>query len=185
MSERCTHTHATSPHCPFHCTIFYLKHFCFTFSLGSEATVLHHFVRILVTDEFCLSHEETSPHLLFGAQDQRLGVKRDQLPSGSTGTSSGKRRKHAWFGHVTRHDSLFKTILQGTLQSERRRSRPSKFLMDNFKEWTSLPMPQLFTGVSCRKDRKRISADPPPPPTPPPPSPDVQNGQGSELTELN
>ena len=26
-----------------------------------------------------------------------------------------KRRKLAWFGHVTRHDSLFKTILQGTL----------------------------------------------------------------------
>ena len=27
-----------------------------------------------------------------------------------------KRRKLAWFGHVTRHDSLSKTILQGTLE---------------------------------------------------------------------
>ena len=35
-------------------------------------------------------HEETSPYLLFGAQDQRLGSDKDQLPCGSTGTSSGK-----------------------------------------------------------------------------------------------
>ena len=27
-----------------------------------------------------------------------------------------KRRELAWFGHVTRHDSLSKTILQGTLE---------------------------------------------------------------------
>ena len=27
-----------------------------------------------------------------------------------------KRRKLAWFGHVTRHDSLSKTILQRTLE---------------------------------------------------------------------
>ena len=32
-------------------------------------------------------HEETSPYLLFGAQDQRLGSDKDQLPCGSTGTS--------------------------------------------------------------------------------------------------
>ena len=31
----------------------------------------------------------TSPYLLLGAQDQRLGAEQDQLPSGSTGTSSG------------------------------------------------------------------------------------------------
>ena len=31
-----------------------------------------------------------------------------------------KRRKLAWFGHVTRHDSLSKTILQGTLEGGRR-----------------------------------------------------------------
>ena len=28
-----------------------------------------------------------------------------------------KRQKLAWFRHVTRHDSLSKTILQGTLES--------------------------------------------------------------------
>ena len=34
-------------------------------------------------------HEETSLYLLLAAQDQRLGVEQDQLPCGSTGTSSG------------------------------------------------------------------------------------------------
>ena len=33
--------------------------------------------------------EEASPHLLLGAQDQRLGAEQDQLPCGSIGTSSG------------------------------------------------------------------------------------------------
>ena len=33
--------------------------------------------------------EETSPHLLLGAQDQRPGAEQDQLLCGSTGTSSG------------------------------------------------------------------------------------------------
>ena len=33
--------------------------------------------------------KKTSPHLLLGPQDQRLGAEQDQLPYGSTGTSSG------------------------------------------------------------------------------------------------
>ena len=36
--------------------------------------------------------EETSRHLL-GAQDQRTSVQQDQLPCGSTGTSSGNRQE--------------------------------------------------------------------------------------------
>ena len=32
--------------------------------------------------------------------------------------------------------------------------------MDNIKEWTSLPMPELLTMASCRKDWKIISAEP-------------------------
>ena len=34
-------------------------------------------------------HEETSPYLLPGAKDQRLGAEQDQFSYGSTGTSSG------------------------------------------------------------------------------------------------
>ena len=31
--------------------------------------------------------------------------------------------------------------------------------MDNIKEWTSLPVQELLTMASCRKDWKRISAE--------------------------
>ena len=45
-----------------------------------------------------------------------------------------KRRKLAWFGHVTRHDSLSKTILQGTVGGGRLLGRQMKCWMDNIKE---------------------------------------------------
>ena len=65
-----------------------------------------------------------------------------------------KRRKLAWFGHVTRHDSPSKTILHGTFEGGQR-----KCWTDNVEEWTSLPMPEVLTRASCRKDWKRISAE--------------------------
>ena len=68
------------------------------------------------------------------------------------------RRKLVLFGH-TRHGSVFKTILKGTLGDGRRRSRQRKCWEDNIKEWTSLLMPELFTTASSRKDWKRISAE--------------------------
>ena len=70
-----------------------------------------------------------------------------------------KRRKPAWFGHVTCQDSLSKTILQGTLEGGRLRGRQRKCWMENIKEWTLLPMPELLTRASCRKDLKGISAE--------------------------
>ena len=68
-------------------------------------------------------------------------------------------RFRVWFGCVPLHDSLFKIILQGTLEGGRRRGRQRKCWMDNIKEWSSLPMPELLTQASRRKDWKRISAE--------------------------
>ena len=72
-----------------------------------------------------------------------------------------KRWKLARFGHVTRHESLSKTILQGTLEGERRRGRQKKCWMDDVKEWTSMPMPELLTMTSSRKGWKGVSAESP------------------------
>ena len=58
---------------------------------------------------------------------------------------------------VTRHDRLSKSILQGTLEGGRRRGRQRKCRMDNIKEWTPLPMPELLTKASCRKKTWRGS----------------------------
>ena len=59
-----------------------------------------------------------------------------------------KRRKLAWFGHVTRHKSLSKTIPQGALEGGRCCSRQRKCLMGNTKEWTFLPMLELLRSDS-------------------------------------
>ena len=67
--------------------------------------------------------EETSPRLLLEAQEQRLGAEQDPLPCGPIQEpvqATVKRQKLAWFRHVTRHNSLSKTILQGTLEGGRR-----------------------------------------------------------------
>ena len=64
-----------------------------------------------------------------------------------------KRQKLAWFRNGTRHDSLSKTVLQGTLEAGRRCGWQKKSWMDNIEEWTSLPMPELLTRASCRKKK--------------------------------
>ena len=77
-----------------------------------------------------------------------------------------KGRKLSWFWHVMRHDSLFKSILQGTLEDGRHCGRQRKCWMDNIKEWTSLPMAELLQ-IARRKDWKRILLNRPscPPPS--------------------
>ena len=52
-----------------------------------------------------------------------------------------KKRKLAWFGPVTRLDSLFNTFRVLWRTGDR------KGWMD-IKEWTSLPMPDMLTGAS-------------------------------------
>ena len=119
--------------------------------------------------------EKMSPHLLLGTLDHRLAAEQDQLPISLWGPLESllaiiRRRKLAWFEHVTRHDSLSKTILQGTLEGGRRRGRQRKCWKD-IRELTFLLRPELLTMASCRKDWERISAGSslsgslPPPPT--------------------
>ena len=50
--------------------------------------------------------------------------------------------KLVWSRHVTCHNNLSKTILQGTLGGGWCRGRQRKCLMDNIKKWTSLPIYQ-------------------------------------------
>ena len=75
------------------------------------------------------------------------------------GTSSGncQRQKFTRFGHVKRHSSLSKTILQGTLESGQCHGRHRKCWMDNVK---SLSMPEWPGIASHRKSCwKSISAE--------------------------
>ena len=65
--------------------------------------------------------------------------------------ATDKRWKLVWFGHVTYHNSLSKTILQGTLEGWQCHGWQRKCWMDNTSEWTSLPMPEVLTRASCKK----------------------------------
>ena len=69
-----------------------------------------------------------------------------------------KRWKLAWFRHVVYHDSLSKSILQGTLEGGQCHGWQRKCWMDNIKKWTSLPLLDLLTMASHRKEWK-ISAE--------------------------
>ncbi|KAL8619618.1 hypothetical protein ACOMHN_019673 [Nucella lapillus] len=67
-----------------------------------------------------------------------------------------KRCKLIWFGHVNRHDSLVKTILQGTVEGGRRRGRQREAWADNAKEWNG----ETFNSVAnIRGSRPMESPD--------------------------
>ena len=68
-----------------------------------------------------------------------------------------KRRKLAWFGHTTRHDSLCKTVMQGTVEGGRSRGRQRKSWSDNIKDWTELSTPRLLEQAADRQAWRRTS----------------------------
>ena len=71
-----------------------------------------------------------------------------------------KTRKLKWFGHTVRHDTLSKTILQGTVPGGRKRGRPKKSWTNNIKEWTQLDLPALLDKAQQRKEWRFISLSP-------------------------
>ena len=62
-----------------------------------------------------------------------------------------RKRKMKWFGHVTRHNSLSKTILQGTVEGGRKRGRQKKSWTDNIKQWTQMDM---YSLINLAQDRQ-------------------------------
>ena len=58
---------------------------------------------------------------------------------------------------MSHQDSLSKTFLQGTLKDGWCHGQLRKCWMNNIKKWTSLPVQEMLTWASSRKDSKRIS----------------------------
>ena len=54
------------------------------------------------------------------------------------------RRKLTKFGHISRHDSMSKTILQGYVEGNRKRGRPKKNWLNDIFEYSNLPLQQLL-----------------------------------------
>ena len=71
-------------------------------------------------------------------------------------------QNHQKFGHVTRHNN---TILQGTVEDSRRRSRQKKNRIDNIKDWTNMSiMIQLRSTAADRQQQQLLQPSSPPPP---------------------
>ena len=49
-----------------------------------------------------------------------------QYPRWTSRALAVKRHRLSWFGHICRHDTLPKVILQGTMDGSRHRGRPRK-----------------------------------------------------------
>ena len=69
-----------------------------------------------------------------------------------------RRRKLQWFAHVTRHNTLCKTILQGTVEGGRRRGRQRMSWSDNVKNWTDMTTPELLEAATDRPAWRRMSS---------------------------
>ena len=62
-----------------------------------------------------------------------------------------KRRKMKYFGHVMRHDSLHKTILQGLQRGKRRKGRPQKDWNSNICKWSGMSQREILDVAHNRK----------------------------------
>ena len=60
------------------------------------------------------------------------------------------RSKMTKFGHMTRHDSMFKTIIQCYVEGNRKIERPKKNWLNDIFEYSNLPLQQLLV---ISKDR--------------------------------
>ena len=69
-----------------------------------------------------------------------------------------KRRKLKWYGHVSRSSGLAKTILQGTMNGERRHGRQRKRWEDNVREWTGLEFANSKRAVENRGNWRKLVA---------------------------
>ena len=61
-----------------------------------------------------------------------------------------KTRKMSFFGHVKRHDTILKQIIEGKMNGKRGRGRPRASWADNIKQWTNCSMNEC---TKMAKDR--------------------------------
>ena len=100
--------------------------------------------------------EETSPHPVLPTQDQRLDVEQDQLPSTSTGTSSGSRQETetCMFWECHTHQQPLQNHLSGHFGGWATPWSAEEMLDGHCQKVDILSMPEQLAIASCRKKKK-------------------------------
>ena len=70
-----------------------------------------------------------------------------------------KRRKLSYFGHIRRHDSLEKRILEGKVEGKRSRGRQRKSLLENIKEMTGMRVTECNEAAMDRERWKAMTSN--------------------------
>ena len=70
-----------------------------------------------------------------------------------------KERKIRCCGHLMRHDSLQKKLLEGKIAGTKGRGRPRKKWFDNIKEWTGKVYVECKRMTQNRDDWRKMIAD--------------------------
>ena len=71
-----------------------------------------------------------------------------------------KRRKMQYYGHVRRHETIMKKVLEGKMCGRRARGRQRTTWMDNIREWTGLDMAECATAARDRARWRVITRQP-------------------------
>ena len=71
-----------------------------------------------------------------------------------------KTRKMFFFGHVKRHDSIIKQIVEGKMNGKRGRGRPRATWADNIKQWTNCSMKNCTKMAKDRGLWRTVSQQP-------------------------
>ena len=73
-----------------------------------------------------------------------------------------KTRKLRYFGHLRRHQTITKDILEGSVEGKRGRGRPTRTWIDNVKTWTGLSAAECSQQAVNREEWRVISSRPQP-----------------------
>ena len=66
----------------------------------------------------------------------------------------------SYFGHIKRHDSLEKTILEAKLEGKRKRGKPRRKWTDDFKNWLEMSIKEAGNISYDRDQYRRHSQSP-------------------------